>query len=204
MAENADNPYRSPTRIPESLVDRSEPTEDELRAFFGDNAEYYLTSWAKKAEHGWWAGFNWAAFLFFLMWCLYRKLYLVFFIAFGFLTALGLANLPVAVYWVICLAAWISCGMLGNHIYLRRARSVISRYRQSAADPDEQIRLISKAGGRSRVALALGLVILVGPQLLSSMYALPFWALVVGVAFWLSRRPGTAAGVLNLHSDSNE
>lgn len=200
MNESAENPYRAPEGNPESLA-RSNPTEDELRAFFGEDAEYYLACWRMQAERGWWAvGFNWAAAFFFLLWCLYRKLYLVFVLV-SFVSSVVGFSIPVKAFWVVVLGSWISCGVLGNHLYLHRARSVIARISES--DPDERIRLIRKAGGTSRVAMALGIIVLFWPIVPMFTAYLPYFALIAGIVYWLSRRPGAAAA-LNLHDSEVE
>ena len=62
----AENPYAAPRSLPTTLpaaVGSQDSQQEELRAFVGAKADYYLVKWTPLLK-GWGrsAGFNWAAF----------------------------------------------------------------------------------------------------------------------------------------------
>ena len=64
------------------------PTEQEIRAFVGSNAEYYLRAWRPAlSNEGGTSRFNVAAFLITGLWLGYRKMYSAVFILFGIIIA---------------------------------------------------------------------------------------------------------------------
>lgn len=50
-------------------------TTAELRAFVGQNADYYVEKWTPQGGSGRRFGFNWAAFFFGFSWLVYRRMY---------------------------------------------------------------------------------------------------------------------------------
>lgn len=193
MDENAENPYRGPSSTAAKLESEA-PTAEELQAFFGEDDDHYRPLWQWSEERTpWFAGFNWAAFLFFMPWCLYRKLFAALALAWLFLIIVSFVlALSQPVGTILMLGTLLSFGFLGNGLLFRRARKVIARYRRQVADPEERLRRISKAGGTSRLALALGILVFVAPAFLDSVEGLVFWLLVAVGVYWLSTRRGLA------------
>ena len=161
----------------------SPPTEAELRAFVGPNADYYLGKWGKPLHQGGGpAGFNWAACLLSGFWLPFRKMYRVALIFFAVTFAIGLLEelffgvylgkeTPKALDRATSFAAALVCGMFGNQWYLSHARRVIRRSR--AEHPDESIRLqvLAKRGGRS-VWISIGFVVLAFAVMIGLLMAL--------------------------------
>ena len=101
--------------------------QNELRAFVGPNADYYLPGWwAKKWK------WNWAAFFFGGWWIAYRKMYKAFVIFFGIIlteTSIELVffpNLAELIGRATYVVYAIVCGAFGNTWYYRKAKAVIA------------------------------------------------------------------------------
>lgn len=116
-------------------LNREEAAEQDLRAFFGRNADYYLERWRQSEVSGRGDGkFNWAAFLLSGFWLSYRKMYAATAIFIGvilletmvedwyFTKVLGKPDVPAAVGSVVGLVAALICGAFGNRWYLAHAR----------------------------------------------------------------------------------
>src|SRR5262245_35166664 len=58
-------------------------TEAEIKAFVGQNADYYSSRWTPLLEGKDWSGFNWAACFLSGLWLSYRKMYKAAFIFYG-------------------------------------------------------------------------------------------------------------------------
>jgi len=141
------------------------PTVQEIRAFVGRGAEYYLNEWTPALQNrGQATGFNVAALLLSGLWLPYRKLYKVATIFFGIILAPSVleeilpASQPaiqnaVAVFgWVVAVTAWIVCGAFGNRWLLSRARRVIAEVRSCGLGEAEHLDMISKRGGTNTAA----------------------------------------------------
>lgn len=121
-------------------------THDQVRAFVGPEADYYLDRWHRiRDEWGSRAlGFNWAAFFLTLSWLLYRRMYRGFWIAIAVwvasfilvLLAMVLAALykmPILVtllglgLGVTSLAVPVLFGIYGTYWYYLHARRQISQ-----------------------------------------------------------------------------
>src|SRR5262245_24700867 len=78
------DPYRSPSV---RIVESEDITDDELRAFAGPRAEFYLSHWrVLRASGRFGSRFHVPAFLFTGIWCVYRGMYAL---AFGVSLACG-------------------------------------------------------------------------------------------------------------------
>jgi hypothetical protein len=134
-------------------------TRDEVRSFVGEKHRYYWGAWQRSAtKGGFLAGFNGAAFFFNMFWLLYRKMHREFCIGCGAMVAAsgGLAVLGEVtgkdlngLDRVVNVAAAATVGMLGNGLYLRRARRVITTARVEEADPERRMQLLTARGGTS-------------------------------------------------------
>jgi hypothetical protein len=158
-------------------------TEQELIAFAGHNADYYLTKWrrALKTKGSGYdqvavagliltlpkTGFNWAAFLLSGLWLPFRKMYVPALIFLGILLAESVLGevLFVGVYNRLDLqtifiqisgfVAAMLCGTFGNRWYLAHARREIADVRTKGLEEKEHLRMLSTRGGTSLLA-ALG------------------------------------------------
>jgi hypothetical protein len=168
-------------------------SEQEIRAFVGPRAGYYLKKWQASlvgAETG--TGFNWAAFLIAGLWLPYRKLYRITFVFYGiillesileevlFVLVLGKPETPRGLGLLIGLLAGIVCGAFGNPWYLSHTRKVISEVQSLGLPEDAHLETLCRRGGTSIVA-SLGLLAL-------------FFAVQFGVLFFLELRFGRGFG----------
>jgi hypothetical protein len=140
----------------EQQAARSAEDEKELKAFVGDEADYYLKAWIKGGR----VSFNWAAFLFSAPWLLYRKMYGV---AVVFLLA-GIALVAVLPEIVVTFGFALLCGFYGNWLYYRQARRVVRQVRLQEPVEDTRVKILARRGGTSPIAVfVLLLIILLGP-----------------------------------------
>jgi hypothetical protein len=158
------------------------PTEEEVRAFVGPNARYYLNRWKSALEGtGGPRGFHWPAFLIAGLWLPYRKLYKAAFILYGsflLLTILksalghipGTAELVTGLNVIAGPIVGVIVGMAANQIYWKRARTVIERVRRQSLPEEEHHRELARQGRTSALGSiglpALGTGAIVGTSLL--------------------------------------
>lgn len=160
-------------------------TAEELNAFavgkgYTDEAKesYYLSHWTHILDGASrFSSFNWAAALFGLSWCFWRKLYLVgiavlaayllvsFFLAHLF-RAINPAQDPRAVLlvtdvaWAGLLVVQIALGMAANGLYLRRGLATINTLRETVPDRSEYLARLRKKGGTSFLMFLIGVMLL--------------------------------------------
>lgn len=152
-----------------------QPSENELRAFVGPNADYYLEAWKSVEPNDdpqrlrW----NWPAFFLNVVWLLYRRMYKYFWIAAGVEVAIGavqgfveeLLGIPAGVHgWDFLINVSIATffGRFGTWMYYRHAERKIAEAKAHDTSQDA----IARAGGvrwllpilAMGVALALGIV----------------------------------------------
>lgn len=156
----------------------SQLTEQEVKAFVGPKADYYLRSWQQAlGGDGRATGFNRAAILLSGLWLPYRKMYRIAMVFFGVLLlesllegfmarVLGI-HIPAAVGQVVGLMAAVVCGVLGNQWYLSHAKKVIADVRSRGLPEEEYLRVLAERGGTT---------------LLGSLAALALFVIVVFVA----------------------
>jgi hypothetical protein len=166
------NPYAAPA-VPVDTVDAGaastlDLTRDEVSIFVGKNSGYYWRVWQQAAPNKeLLLKFNWAALFFNLSWLLYRKMYREFLIGFGAIIGLGLAVGVVGVVAgtnldgfdrVLNLGVAVAVGMLGNGLYLRKARRVITAARAEEPQGERRTYRLAARGGTSWLAAILGAV----------------------------------------------
>ena len=156
-------------------------TEQELRAFVGRNADHYLEKW-RRDLNGQVAGydqvaiagmmfaqpktgFNWSAFFLMGLWLSCRKMYAPTLIFAGvmqaetaleeilFIRVLGDSDTPRILGRIARLTIAIAGGSLGHRWHLSHARRVIAVVRTRGLAEDEHLRLLSKRGGASVLAV---------------------------------------------------
>ena len=152
-------------------------TEEELRAFIGPKADYYLQAWSGIDPAGgpqptrW----NWPAFFLTAFWLLYRRMYKYFWMFFAVLmvggilqglieTALGGTTPP----WgnvVINIVFGCFFGSFGNWLYYRHTNWKIGQVKAHHTSPEA----IATAGG---VSLFWPLLILGGSVVLGILAAI--------------------------------
>ena len=160
------NPYEAPAssflRDEGELADEVKtPLERDLRIFAGRNGDYYLRKWSPALEGVGKLGFNWAAFLFALIWLPYRKMYRIGFLYCGLFVvetiaetifvalSPGSAQAVESLGRLVGLVACIYVGGKANGWYLAHARGAIAEVRSEGL-PDEEYRIeLGRRGGTS-------------------------------------------------------
>ena len=134
---------------------------EQLRAFIGPRADYYLTRWARiDAGGGRAPGINWPALLLGAFWLVYRRMYRFFWIFIGVLVLAAIAEdlvlsllkiqvAPRAVAVAITLAIAGTFGTFGTYWYQLHARRCIRALARKGELMQDQLR---RAGGTSVLA----------------------------------------------------
>ena len=133
-----------------------EYSEAELRSFIGPRANYYMKRFQRLQRGGRNAfSFNFAGFFFSLAWLLYRRLYVIFWIALAVVVAesmlsewvatefLGLQTTSATYDQIVALAYAVTVGTFANALYYRHAARRIATLKANAATDEE----IATAGG---------------------------------------------------------
>nr|PZN17871.1 MAG: hypothetical protein DIU80_23750 [Chloroflexota bacterium] len=158
---NAANPYSSPVdTLPSKAVAQDDPVSQELTAFFGPRANYFIQQWRAVESGGKRARFNWAAFVFSAVWLSYRKMYRLAAICYAlvivtvlledwlFLVFLDYPKFPDTVSRVTNLAFGLVCGLFGNRWYLAHARREIA-WAKAAGFEGDLLRVMLARRGRT-------------------------------------------------------
>jgi Protein of unknown function (DUF2628) len=140
-------------------------TEQELRAFVGSNANFYLRAWAPVLTgQGRITRVNVAAFFLASFWLGYRKMYARFLLLAGILIVEGLMEfvvfaailevreVPWAPGMVVGFIAGIVCGLCANRWYLSDARRAIAKVRAMGLDEAAHLRELARRGGTTILA----------------------------------------------------
>lgn len=138
------------TSAPEEL------TEQEIRAFVGSNAEFYLRKWdavLRGRDNS--AGFNWAAFWLAGLWVPYRKLYLHAVALYAIMLLLVVVDLSGASGHSrdgLAMLLGVICGAFGNGWYLSHARATITGIRSQRLEGEAYLQMLARRGGTSLLA----------------------------------------------------
>jgi Protein of unknown function (DUF2628) len=189
MPTDEPNPYAAPhANVAPSVVDSStvELSEQEIKAFVGKRASYYLKKWPVAMVHSaadWGTsppsptvraravGFNWAAFLFSGIWMPYRKMYRATMIFYAIIIASslaeqvvfvqmqGLEESPPALDRVLGLLVSVVFGSYANQWYLAHARRVVAEVRSLGLPPERYLQTLSQRGG-ANLAVGFGFFLL--------------------------------------------
>lgn len=142
------------------------PTEVEIRAFVGRNADYYLKKWQPHlTARGVGAGFNFAAFLFGALWAGYRRMWAVtwiLYILYGLLLAEVIAELvrysdglydrpPGLWEGLVAFCIGLVCGGYGNRWYLAQTSRAVARVREEGLPDEAAHQLLAQRGGATLV-----------------------------------------------------
>jgi hypothetical protein len=145
----------------------SGPTDEELEAFVGPKANYYLHQWSELRHGGGSTGFNWAGFLIAGIWLPFRKLYAIALIFYAILfaesileeviTQFALRQEPPRPFTLLVgIVAAAIVGALGNRWYWNHARRVVLQVRALELPHEEHLDELRRRGGTSLLA-GLGL-----------------------------------------------
>lgn len=142
-----------------------------LEAFVGKNSDKFLRKWGithqedynseegKVVKHS----MNWYAFLFGVFYLGYRKIYLevaIYILVTTTISAILGQFVENTIYFD--LVSWIIVGILFNTYYLDKANKQIKKVKQLGLTTDEELILLAKQGGTSKlgILIAFGLLIL--------------------------------------------
>jgi hypothetical protein len=151
------------------LASRGNFNEQELRAFIGKEADYYIKKWQPRlGGQGYWAGFNWAAFFLTDLWLAYRKMYQAIFVYYGAKIAGGVLVGAIIgkqidsrlLEILVGLITSTVCGVFGNIWYLTRTLKVVNEIRSQGLQEEAYFQSLFKFGG-TNIRLSIGLCILV-------------------------------------------
>jgi hypothetical protein len=207
MPTDEPNPYEAPqANLAPLVVDSStvELSEQEIKAFVGKRASYYLRKWPVamvRSANDWSmsapspagparaAGFNWAAFLFSGIWMPYRKMYKATMIFYGlviassvaeqsiFVQMLGHEESPAVLDRVLGLLISIVFGTYANQWYLSHARRVAAEVRSLGLPPERYLETLSRRGG-TNLAGGLGFFLLFIVAIFAIMFA---WIMIFNI-----------------------
>ena len=153
MDEELYRPPRAPLTVPAPGL------EDDLIAFVGPNADRYLSQWSGLVEaRSSFAGFNWSAFLAYVLWFVYRRMYLEACVLVSFSIGLGVLESFIATTGVLSpatvsvlggassLAFYVAVGFAANPWYYHRAQRLLQKNATSVAGSDRAERVSSLGG----------------------------------------------------------
>ena len=128
-------------------------SDNEMMSYIGyKNTAYYIDKWNRYKYNEKFTSWNWPAFLFTLVWFLYRKMYayaaIIFalnFICNGIFTALDLSGIANIVNLVIMIAS----ALLANQLYIKNNIKKINQIKSSIPNisSDNLERTLSANGG---------------------------------------------------------
>jgi len=170
----AENPYAPPlsdTALADTSGGRGDLTDEEIRAFVGENHDYYRGKWARaNRTGGFYAGFNVAALIVSTLWLLFRKMYLAFAVLFlaqvavmfvaavaGSLLGGDASQVMIGVFAGLAVTK-VTIGFLGNGLYLRRARRAVGAARLRGSIGESNVPYLVTQGGTSMAAVAVGIL----------------------------------------------
>ncbi len=150
-------------------------SSDEIRAFAGNNAHYYIQSFSRFTITGrekFCVTWNWSCFGFTFLWFLYRKMY----------------ALAVVTFVIFCIPGvnvllHIGIGMIGNYLYYRHAKGKIveTRATQSAQN---FFPVLEEMGGVNSWVISIGVIICI---LMAILFALFFSTMIAFMGQHITR-----------------
>lgn len=123
---------------------------EEVRAFVGKNAEYYIGNFNKFTATGietFAATWNWSAFGFTFIWMLYRKMYLQSAITFLIFLLPG-----------VNIFLHIAVGIVANYFYFRHVANKITEIKRNSS-PQTLFPTLHQTGGVHNWAITVGIVV---------------------------------------------
>jgi hypothetical protein len=144
-------------------------TADEIRAFVGTNAYYYIQNFSKFTMIGrekFCVTWNWSCFGFTFLWMLYRKMY-----------ALALVTFIVFCIPGLNVLLHVGAGMLGNYLYYRHVKAKIIEIR-STQSPQNFIALLQEMGGIHKWVVTAGIIISI---IMAILFALFFSTMIASL-----------------------
>jgi hypothetical protein len=139
-----------PNLDPSQRMNPDSISTDEIRAFVGPNANYYLYQFSKFNVSGtakFCPTWNWSTCGFTFVWMLYRKMYLQAVITFFIFCVPG-----------INIIMHVVAGVVGNYLYYRYVKERISEIR-ALQSPENFYPVLQEVGGVHKWAIWLAIII---------------------------------------------
>ncbi|MEZ0323717.1 MAG: DUF2628 domain-containing protein [Hydrogenothermaceae bacterium] len=144
---------------------------DIYRLFVGKNADYYIQRWEEMSLSNSKISWNWAAFLFGLLWLGYRKMYphafglMIFSLILQYVQKI--MNTDQVIVALTNLSVSIILGMFGNYLYYDYVKSNIKKIQARFEDENMRNLEIVRTGGQSlATAIALGLMYIIASSVI--------------------------------------
>lgn len=150
-------------------------TEQEIRAFVGSKADFYLDKWLpalnSTGNAGNATGFNWAALFLGGLWLPYRKMYRVAMIFYGiilleivfedivYIGILGKPEAPGSLGRFVGIIAAMVCGGFANAWYLEHTQEAVTELRSQGLPEEAYLQELAKRGG-TNIAASLGFLVM--------------------------------------------
>ncbi|MBV5341953.1 MAG: DUF2628 domain-containing protein [Deltaproteobacteria bacterium] len=134
---------------PANTINIDTISSDEIRAFVGANAGYYIQSFSKFTIAGrekFCVTWNWSCFAFTFLWLLYRKMYASAFITFVVFCIPG-----------VNIILHIGIGMIGNYLYYRQVKGKIIEIRATQS-AQNFYPLLEEMGGVNKWVISTGVI----------------------------------------------
>lgn len=146
---------------PTNTINADNISSDEIRAFVGANATYYIQTFSRftiTGQEKFSVTWNWSCFGFTFIWFLYRKMY-----------ALAVISFVVFCIPGVNVILHIGIGMIGNYLYYRHVKDEIieTRATQSAQN---YIPVLQELGGVNKWVISLGLIICIIMAILFAVF----------------------------------
>ncbi|MEI6208387.1 MAG: DUF2628 domain-containing protein [Desulfuromonadales bacterium] len=148
-------------------------TADEIRAFVGTNAYYYIQNFAKFTIMGrekFCVTWNWSCFGFTFLWMLYRKMYLLAMITFVVFCIPGVNVL-----------LHIGAGMIGNYLYYQHVKAQIIEIR-STQSPQNFVPVLQEMGGVNKWVVTAGIIMCI---LMTILFTVFFSAMIASMGHFV-------------------
>lgn len=136
-------------------------TADEIRAFAGANAYYYIQNFSRFTIMGrekFCVTWNWSCFGFTFLWMLYRKMYVLAFVTFIVFCIPGVNVL-----------LHIGAGMIGNYLYYRHVKAKIIEIRSSQL-PQNVVPVLQETGGVHTWVVMAGIIMSIVIAILCAVF----------------------------------
>ena len=151
-------------------INADNTSADEMRAFVGANADYYIQAFSKYNRTGvekFVPTWNWSCAGFTFLWFLYRKMY----------------TLSLVTFIVFCLPGinvllHIFVGIVGNYLYYRHVRQNILEIRATQSSQN-YFSVLQEIGGVNRWVITAGIVFSIILALLFFMFFATITAFIV-------------------------
>ncbi|MFZ2950454.1 MAG: DUF2628 domain-containing protein [Desulfuromonadaceae bacterium] len=135
---------------PNNTINIDGISSDEIRAFVGDNAHYYIQNFSKFTITGreqFCVTWNWSCFGFTFIWFLYRKMY-------------ALAAISFVVFCIpgVNILLHIGIGVIGNYLYYRHVKGTIIEIRATQSQFN-YLPVLQELGGVNKWVISISVII---------------------------------------------